>query len=101
MKILQHIPGFVDGSEPVKTYVFTAEDMEHVDFIKMWKRDPGFTHFSIHRNYWANPSDKCEQMHLLLAEYDQPKRAWWVVAYLSGEDALKILTNYPEWKGHE
>lgn len=95
MRVLQHIPSFSD-SEGVKTYVFTPAELAQRPFIRSWTEDPGFYRFSVHRNYWANPSDKCDQMHLLLAEFKEGKE-WWVVAYLSGEDALEILVDYPEW----
>ena len=90
MRVRQHIPSFVDGVEPAKTYVFNAEALEKLEFIHRWSEQQMFYRFAVHRNYF-------DDMHLMLAEFDGGKH-WWVIAYLKGDDSLKILAKYPEWE---
>lgn len=97
MRVRQHIPNFFEGFEPEKTYVFTAEDLERVEFLHRWTQHPGFHRFSVHRNYYDGKLKAGGAMHLMLAELNEGKE-WWVVAYLEGDDSLEILAKYPEWE---
>lgn len=93
MRVRQHIPNFAEGFEPEKTYVFTADELERLEFIHNWTQHQMFYRFAVHRHYYRHEDD----IHLMLAEFDGGKE-WWVIAYLEGEDSLKILAKYPEWE---
>jgi len=99
MKVKQHIPNFVDAGA-YEAEVRTGAELREVDFVKTWTLDPGFYRFSVHRNYWANPRAEVEQTHLLLAELNGGAK-WWVVAYLTGPDALDAIADFPDWKPKE
>lgn len=94
MRVRQHIPSFVDGVEPVKTYVFTAAELERLEFIHRWTEQQMFHRFAVHRHYYQRHD---EDLHLMLAEFDHGHK-WWVIAYLEGDDSLEILSKYPEWE---
>lgn len=96
MRVRQHVPSFVDGVEPRKTYVFNTEDLEQLEFIRHWSQQQMFYRFSVHRNYY-DPEFDGKGTHLMLAEFDHGKH-WWVIAYLRGDDSLEILAKYPEWE---
>ena len=107
MKVRQHIPGFVDN-DPVITEVDSATQLLALPFVQNWKHGPpflsdkGFHRFSVHRNYWGNTEQdpKTQQIHLLLAEFDQGYQ-WWVVANLTGSDSLDVLRDLPDWEAKE
>lgn len=94
MRVRQHVPSFVDGVDPEKTYVFSPEELERLEFVRRWKDQQMFYRFAIHRHYYQSSG---EDTHLMLAEFDHGKQ-WWVVAYLRGPDSLKILAKYPDWE---
>lgn len=90
MRVRQHIPSFVDGVEPLRNYVYTVEELERLESVYRWTQQQMFYRFAIYRNYFDN-------LHLMIAEFDGGKH-WFVVAYLNGDDSLKILAKYPEWE---
>lgn len=96
MRVRQHIPSFFEGFEPTKTYVFTAPQLEKLEFIHKWTQHPGFYRLAVHRHYYQR---RGEDVHLMLAELQEGKE-WWVIAYLEGDDSLKILAKYPEWEAN-
>jgi hypothetical protein len=85
IEIKQHIPTFFDGFERKRARIACAEDLDSIDWIEAWRRDPGFRQFSVVRD--SGPLT-------LMAEYHDGK--FWVLAYLS-ED----LPNLPSWKKPE
>jgi hypothetical protein len=48
--ITQHIPNFFDGFTRKKGKFNTEEELYNIDFVKRWKEDPDFLHFSIEGN---------------------------------------------------
>lgn len=103
MKVIQHIPSFCEGFEREEHEVKSAAQLFELPFVANWKSwgppkysGREFHRFSVHRNYWANPREPRDQMHLFLAEYDSGYE-WWVVAKLSGDDALEVIKDLPDW----
>jgi hypothetical protein len=99
VKVIQHIPSFCEGFEREEHEVSSAAQLLELPFVQSWKEHgphAEFHQFSVDRNYWANPRQPRDQMHLFMAEYDSGY-AWWVVAKLSGEDALEVIKELPEW----
>ena len=86
IEIKQHIPTFVDGVDRKRARIACAGDLDSIDWIESWRRDPGFRQFSVVRDRYENPT--------LMAEFHDGK--FWVVAYLS-ED----LPELPSWKKPE
>jgi hypothetical protein len=93
IKVRQHVPGFVLGTEPQEAMVATVKDALELDFVKSWKDKPKpdpFHQYSIskhHGNKWT-----------LMAEYDEG-RNWFVIAYLEFDDlTFNPLTALPQWE---
>lgn len=85
MKIVQHIPSFFDGWEPLEAQVSDWGAIIALPWIEQTTTLPGWSHWSLTRCYGGWP-DK----HLLVAEFDQGQK-WYVIA--------KIVANLEELKG--
>lgn len=82
-EIVQHIPGFVGGVDPVIQTVPDMASVFQIPFIQRWEADPGFGHWSISEPHSDRP--------MLMATLKNGE--FWVVAFArSGR-----LEGLPEW----
>lgn len=81
-RLVEHIPGFVDGVRPSSAEVESVVDLEGVDWVRRWRDVPGFHRFS---------ADRSQEGAWLMAERDGGKW-WWVVARILGD-----LPGLPTW----
>jgi hypothetical protein len=74
--ITQYFPDFCEGFEKHTATVKSVEDLDRIEWIRSWRRDPAFYRFSLSlkRGDGGRP--------LLMAEFDGGK-IWYVVGRLS------------------
>ena len=90
MKVTQHRPTFIQSDEPIwRGEVASVPELTALPFVTRFWAAPGFYQFSVVRDHPALSV-------LLMAEY-QGGRSAFVVARISGEDALERLRALPEW----
>lgn len=95
IRVTQHIPDFVDPrcARPDPVYVRTLGELCLVPFVKSWREKDFGPDWGAFIRY-STDGGKGARIHLM-AEF---QRAFWVVAYLDGdEDAIQSL-GLPKWR---
>jgi hypothetical protein len=88
MRVTQHRPDFIESGEPPwRGEVASVPELTSLPFVRAFWVAPGFYQFSVARDH---------QPLLLMAEYQGGEHAF-VVARISGPDALERLRALPEW----
>jgi hypothetical protein len=89
MKVIQHIPTYVDGDRQ-SAEVTSTQELKTLCFIAEWSSLPGFYRFSIERDFIPE-----NHSHLLMAEFKNGER-FYVAARLQGKD-LEAFQDLPDW----
>jgi hypothetical protein len=91
MKVIQYRHTFIDSPHPLwEGEVDSVTQLTALPFVQRFWATPGFTRFSVARG------DYPAVAIILMAEYRDGEQAY-VVALISGPDALGRLRALPEW----
>lgn len=101
LKVEQYIPSFVDTDERCVNCVEAFQEVEELDWIKRWKKHPGFVEFRL------GVRDG-ERGTLMAIEQVEPTdisgrdHTHYVVGFLSGDfTKLEMLRYWKEWKSDD
>jgi hypothetical protein len=88
MRVTQHRPAFIESDEAIwRGEVASVPELTALPFVQTFWAAPGFYQFSVARDH---------EPLLFMAEYRGGMHAF-VVARISGPDAIGALRALPEW----
>ena len=87
---IQHIPGFVSGTEPKSFDFDTLDELLNHEVVKQWRMDPFNVGMSAPKGWFYRYS---LSEHRLMAELKHGKE-WYVIGYIKHPDKVEL----PEWE---
>jgi hypothetical protein len=97
LKVVQHIPAFVDVDGHKTTAVESLAEVEELEWIKRWTMKPGFIDFRL----GVRDGDRATLMAVFHSEVEALREnlnRYFVVAFLSGDfDKLQMLQRWKQW----